>query len=487
MASFNPANANIDNNQQIVYNFEKTDITASNISGGDFFQVKLPDPSPGSVIYTNRGNTTYTTTNLYVYRLLHSNISGVTDNNSTLVGELVIEFISNTNSSNAYMCFLLESTPSGIAKSSNPIDDLLDPNNSGETVTINVESFLSSRQSCIQYNDTLNPNNTVFIFMEPIFITSSTMNTINTTGENGFDSTTTLFNINAPTSYFKIPSQNISMAGEGEIEIECHPRENFQTWTSSRTSSRTSSVKENMITMVSSKSDQSQNDQIAEMHKMTIFGCLFITGIALTYICVPPAYKSMVVDKIFRLCKREEYKVDVKGLDKELTRLRSADIFIGIFFFILLIIFFSLAAVSISFVAVGFFVLFFYLMSYALIQMKKNQKGFLKAYGVDEIKYPEPIGDAPAKDDFTNADDMLSFLRVIALFVLKECSPYIIATAFVFWFMTFLMKLTNQFSDDNNINYKIYVNITVVGCVAVIPIVISLLKLMLVAPEEPVK
>uniref|UniRef100_A0A6C0ARP1 Uncharacterized protein n=1 Tax=viral metagenome TaxID=1070528 RepID=A0A6C0ARP1_9ZZZZ len=478
MASFNPANANIDNNQQIVYNFEKTDITASNISGGDFFQVKLPDPTPGSVIYTNRGNTTYTTTNLYVYRLLHSNISGVTDNNSTIVGEVVVELISNTNSSNAYMCFLLESTPSGIAKSSNQIDDLLDPDNSGETVTINVESFLSSRQSCIQYNDTLNSNNIVFVFMEPIFIASSTVNTINTTGEYGFDSVTTLFNVNAPTNYFKIPSQNISMAGEGEIEIECHPQENFQTWT------RPSTVKENMITMVSSKSDQSQNDQIAEMHKMTIFGCLFVTGIAMTYICIPPFYKFMVIDKIFRLCRTEEYKVDVKGVDKELTRLRSADIFIGGFFLILIIVFFSLAAVDISYVALGFFVLFFYLMSYALIQMKKNQKGFLKAYGVDEIKYPEPIGDAPAKDDFTNLDDIISFLRVIAIFVAKYCSPFIIGTVFVFFFMTTMMKITNQFSDDNNKNYEIYKNLTLTVCLAVIPIVISLLMLIDVAPER---
>jgi hypothetical protein len=277
MANFIPAKAKNDFNQQFVYDFKDSRVKPN--STDSYFSTSLPDPYVTSLIYSNKTNTTYTTSKMYIYRLLHSNISDVTEDNSTIVGELVVELTPTTGSTKAYMCFLLESTPTGISQTNTPIDDLLDPNNADKEITVNVGSFMSSLDSCIVYTESKN-SNTVFIFTQPIFITSTSYDTITKSGTNntGYDSTTDLFNVGAPTEYSKIPNTNIKSSKKNEVLIDCTPTtvtDSFQTWTSSMNEVNSDKIVEGLdskIMMVPSTSDKATNEQWADMQKMTIFG-----------------------------------------------------------------------------------------------------------------------------------------------------------------------------------------------------------------------
>ena len=359
MANFIPANAKPDFNKQLVYDFKDTSIKPN--STGTYFKTSLPDPGNASLIYTNKTNTTYTTSNLYVYRVLHSNITDVTDGNSTIVGEVVVELKPSTGSTKAYMCFLLESTPTGISQVNTPIDNLLDPANAGKSIKININSFMSSMDACITYTESKN-NNTVFIFTQPIFITTTSYNTITGTGTDvrGYDSTTDLFNVGAPTQYSKIPSANIKMSGKDEILIECNPTtviDSFQTWASSMNQASSENMVEGMdsgpsINLVPSLSDAAKKDQIVDFSKMSAFACIIITAIIVCYSAIPPLYKFFVVDKV------------VRTSNVPLTRIRSVDYFLGFFFMLLVVVLYLLALQNFMFIYLGFFVSAFYLMSY---------------------------------------------------------------------------------------------------------------------------
>lgn len=468
MANFIPANAKPDFNKQLVYDFKDTSVKPN--STGTYFKTSLSDPGNASLIYTNNTNTTYTTSNLYVYRVLHSNITDVTDGNSTIVGELVVELKPSTGSTKAYMCFLLESTPTGISQVNTPIDNLLDPANAGKSITININSFLSSMDACIVYTETTNKN-TVFIFTQSIFITSTSYNTITGTGS-GYDSTTTLFNVGAPTQYSKIPSANIKMSGKNEILIECSPTtvvDSFQTWTSS-----TNPIIEGMnsgpsINLVPSLSDAAKKDQIVDFSKMAAFACIFITTIIVCYLSVPPLYKFFVVDKV------------VRTSNIPLTRIRSVDCFIGFFFMLLVVALYLLALKNFLFIYVGFFVFAFYLMSYALLYIKKGETGFMyvkKEGGVNKLKYDEPTDTDPDPNGkYTDYEDIGKFFSLILPFIFITCSVEVGGAWTVLLLVVGILWLTYQIPDETAKNILI-----VVG-VAVIPVLVPLLKLIEIAPE----
>jgi hypothetical protein len=476
MANFILANAKPDFNKQLVYDFKDTSVKPN--STGTYFSTSLPDPGNASLIYTNKTNTTYTTSKLYIYRLLHSNITDITDDNSTIVGELVVELKPSTGSTKAYMCFLLESTPSGISQVKTPIDDLLDPANAGKSIKVNVNSFMSSMDACITYTETTNKN-TVFIFKQPLFITSTSYNTITSSGStgSGYDSSTDLFNVGAPTAYSTIPSTNIKMSGKNEILIECSPTtvvDSFQTWTSSTTTASSEKMIEGMdskpsINLVSSLSDAAKKDQIVDFSKMAAFACIIITNIIVCYSIIPPLYKFFVIDKVARLS------------NTVLTRIRSVDYFLGFFFILLVFVLYVLAAnVHFMFIYVGFFVFAFYLLSYALLYIKKGETGFMKVRkesGMVEFKYDEPTDTDPDPNSkYTDWDDVTSFFGSVIPFVIFQAGVYIIGAWIALLLVVGILWLTYQIPDE------IAKNILIVVGAVVIPILAPIIKLIEVAP-----
>jgi hypothetical protein len=504
MSNFIIANATTDKNLKTIYNFQDTNVTVSNISNNNYFKVTLPDSSTSksSFIFTNNnGSTSYLTNNLYIYRLLHKNISGVTDTTSTIIGELVIELTSTTNSTNAYLCFLLEQYPSGADTlfESNTIDDLLNSSNVGNTLSINVSNILGNVEDCIQYADINNAKNNVFVFTKPIYVNDNTVTSITTatksTNSNGssnttgYDDSTTLFNINAPTTYYDIPLSNIIESGDDEIQIECSPIDGFHTLLGSQDNK----IVEGATFMVPSKSNTAELDRISDMHKMTIYGCLFCMGAVLIFILAPLIYKFLVIDKVIRLAASDsDYFSKIEAIsDKELTRIRTIDICIGLFFAGLIGYFFYLGTViSASYLAIGFFILFSFLMAFAVIQLKKTDYEFMKTVitlSTTKSKQYEKEQKA-AEIQSTNifmAKDILQFLTEILKFISsKNCFAALVSTEVTF--IVIMLILTYGFKQ---ISVDMYHSIVYPVTIAVIPICISLLMAIGVAPfpTEPPK
>ena len=120
--------------------------------------------------------------------------------------------------------------------------------------------------------------------------------------------------------------------------------------------------------------------------------------------------------------------------------------------------------------------------------MKKVEKGFMKANtigdGVHKVAYPEPIGNEPAKDKYTQPEDIGQLLFIIAIFMSVDCGPYILITVITFLAIMIVLKWFNQFSDNNKENDALFWSILLSGSIAVIPVIISLLMLLQVAPEK---
>ena len=155
MTTISTSTAKNSKNLKIVYSFQDSNVTLTNISSSgnssnstNFFKIYLPDKSSSFIFTNDTGSTQYSTTNLYIHRLIHNNIAGVTDKTSTIIGELVIELTSSTNNSKAYLCFLLENID-GTNPNANDIDDILLQSNVDKTLTVNMNTIISKAGSCI--------------------------------------------------------------------------------------------------------------------------------------------------------------------------------------------------------------------------------------------------------------------------------------------------------------------------------------------------
>jgi hypothetical protein len=500
MTTINISSASTNGSMKIVHDFQDSYVTLTNISSSgnsgsstNFFKIYLPDTTKSSFTFTNdSGATVYSTTNLYIYRLIHDNIKGITDNTSAIIGEAVVELTSSTNANKAYLCFLLDYT-SGVAHTQNDIDDMLLTENVAKELTVNMSNIIASGGSCIEYQDTKNTSNNVFVFTTPIHITSTTAATIttntkstNTNGSSngtGYDTSSNLFSKNPPTTYYNISTSNITHNGEKEIEIDCHPIDGFHTLFETFESKK---VVEGATFMVPSSSTTAELDRIADVHKMTVYGCIFCMAAVLIYFIVPLVYKFLVIDKVIRLSKTDSgYSSKIEAItDIELTRIRSIDVCISVFFMGLVGYFFYLGAVaSVSYLAIGFFILFAFLMSFATIQLKKGEYDFMKTVVTETSTtsetYPMEQKEAEALSfKILSGKDIFQFLLEVGKFVFsKSCIPAILAVEVTF--LAVMLILTYAF---HQIREDTFASITIPVMVAVIPIGISLLSAIGIAP-----
>jgi hypothetical protein len=501
MTTISTSGAQKSDKYKIVYSFQDSNVTLTNTSGSgkstdstNFFKIYFPDKSRSSFIFTNdTGSTQYSTTNLYIYRLLHNNITGVTDRTSTIKGELVVELTSSTNNSKAYLCFLLENID-GTQPKPNDIDDILLSANVDKTLTVNMNSIIEKAGSCIEYSDPTTTSNSVFVFTKPINITGQTATTIstatNTNNKNGsstssgYDSTTTLFSIN-PTAdkTYNIPESSIMRDGDNEVQIDCRPIERFQSMFEPFESN---TVVEGATFMVPSKSTTAEIDRMSEIHKMTVYGCIFCMGILAICLIVPVVYKFMVVDKVIRLSKtNSDYLTKIEAItDKELTRIRTIDICISLFFMGLVGYFFYLGAViSTFYLAVGFFILFAFVVSFAVIQLKKGEYDFMKTVislsSTSSRQYEKEEKEKEKQSfDILSGKDIFQFLTEIGKFIAtKYTLSALVATEATFLFV--MLILTYVFKQMTPSEFT---SITVPVMIAVIPIGISLLMAIGIAP-----
>ena len=197
-----------------------------------FYKINFPNKE-ANFVYTNLTPSSYIANNIYLYSVLHHNISGVTTNNTEIIGEIVIEH-SNPNKQNqkVYVCFLINEEL--IKTSDNSIDkiiNLVEGKSDYNELSIAIKNDIPTQTHCFHYEDN---NNHVFVYTNPISVKKNAASFF----KNKLASKTKLFNI-YPAHDDRIVSHQLIKLGEkegfvsktttfqeaaeGEIYIDCQP------------------------------------------------------------------------------------------------------------------------------------------------------------------------------------------------------------------------------------------------------------------------
>lgn len=467
MAYFSLTDPNnpVDDTNKIVYNYFSTQINKSAINlnpddNGDdtYLQTVFPNTSPtNNLIYTGNNQKNYGTTNLYIYGLLHNNISNVTSPNSkNIIGELVLEHIMPGGT--AYSCFFLTKNADSTAPT-NDIDNIYyllnDPNSLSSTVTLN--NIITTQSNCIIYNSDNNTRKTVFVFTTPLQVNASSASAISK-----YIKTTSLFNINAPTHYSFLSQKNISHQQDEEIYIDCNPsgvsNSDIQTYN------------------IPINSELSQEKQNMDFMKTTVNFFVFIVGLAFCYFAVPKMYKTVVVDNAILFNKKYPQSIfDVW------QRIRSADIWltliISVLFLTMLILGFTDS--NYTYITTGLFICVFYGLSFSIIQNSKMDKEFMTLRNSEYTifrPYEAVSSDAEPIEYFNLKDYFQLFVQSITFFI-KECIPAWIGVVIMFLILLIFAMLSVYGTDPGKwVNFIYY---STIGPFVVLPIFVCIIKMML--------
>jgi hypothetical protein len=189
------------------------------------------------IIYTNRepnfvhnGITpsSYIANNMYLYGILHRNISGLTTKPDTsIVGEIVIEHTNpNKQAQKIYTCFLVSGREAGGKMMDNSIDNLVKKvsgTGGDPEITVDMNSVIPKQTECIHYTD---DDNHVFVFTEPILVNEDAVKFF----EQKLAIETDMLKVHPPYDYEIIHLATSTKEGfvvqegaEGEIYIDCQP------------------------------------------------------------------------------------------------------------------------------------------------------------------------------------------------------------------------------------------------------------------------
>ena len=317
------------------------------------FTVPYPNnTSENNFFYTDKGTTeNYSHSKIYINKLIHFNIDGITTNNDNIVGELIIEHKTFTNTEKLYTCYLLE-TKSLLLTDENDIDKMLTmKEKQADNLDIDFNTVIPNQEGCIVYES---KGNKVCVFITPIQINTASKTAIN----EKLAEITDLFKISPDDSstYKVIPGNNISKRDAEEIYIDCNP-----------TGVSEDEVNTYNVPINSKMASQSQE---SDYMKTTVNFGLFILTALVSYVLVPMFYKNTVIDTtnlVFKLAT---------DAPKRFKRIRSADILIALVF-IIIIASISGAGNGMYSYTIAMFISIFYLVSFALIQLKKTQTDFL--------------------------------------------------------------------------------------------------------------
>lgn len=195
-------NSNRKNNQPIEPEGEL--ITESST----YYQINLTN-TKHNLIYEPLLPSHFTARHIYLYGLLHNNITNFSDNNKSIVGELVIEHRPKTAvNQKIFTCYLLEFQDNEPNNLDNLIQSIDNENNQDEPVKFNMNKIIKNQEKVIYYESDYDH---VFVFMKTIPVNSATKDFLSTLTHK-----TNLFTTSAPYQASIVslkddpPSQNIN-------------------------------------------------------------------------------------------------------------------------------------------------------------------------------------------------------------------------------------------------------------------------------------
>lgn len=412
MPNFNPVDALTYDTAEISYNYgDGVDIYSTDIkkltgpgTASKYYEIIYDNGANTNLVYTGLTPSSYTATKIYFFGLLHNNILGVTDGGTEYTGEVVIEHTNQSNLNKIYTCFFVKpdttnTTNTGIDK----LKKLANKDTTNALSGIKLSDNIISPGKYFSYNDTTNPNITVFVFYDiPITVSSST-----STWFSDLYKKSPLFTIDAPLVQAPAPapapdSQSDSVANDdNQILIDCNP----------------SGESDETIATYNLPINSELMGQKTQMDfmKTTVNFFIFIIATLLAYFAIPALYKKIVIDKIIK-----------DGLSRESdalkTRIRSIDIFISLLVAvgILTCFFVGFTEDDFSFLSGGLFLLVVFALSFALIYAKKSDR----TWTTDDIDYNTGI----VKTEFL---DFLDFLKAVILFIVNDMKLYYFAALLI--------------------------------------------------------
>lgn len=355
-------------------------------SSNYYYKITYPSinrSGPARLTYIDSGIPgLYTPRYMYLFSVLHNNITGLTsgtDTSKEIIGELVIEHTHTSSDKKIFLCILLKASKSQLSLDGTTIDNIIKMINSDPDITdstkdtaymtstpLQFDRDIPGNQSCFVYND---GNNKVIVLTAPIELKSGTYSTLISKFENSTD----LFNISATNDYNAAPSSapppksdnNVLGKKEDNIYIDCQPTgvglDELQTYN------------------VPIGSAFSKDMMKMDFMKTSVNFFLFALLLILIYFGVPSGYKMLVIDKILaRYSPAGDQMNDIKQL------IRAADIvFSGmLILYILLSFYYGFKGDGdYTLISNGLFAFIILGISSSLLMVKKLDKGYLSYDG----------------------------------------------------------------------------------------------------------
>jgi len=348
------------------------------------YRIAYPSDNRTKLTYYDSGTPTlYKPEYIYIYGLLHNNITGLTTENDDpkkdIVGEMVIQYSSDATSNKLFLCVLLKksSSPTTAITSIEKIINMsetekTDTENYTRSVDLNFDLDIPVEQKFFKYIDTKSfVNNTVIVLLNPTMISSNEVSII----ISKLTPDTRLFSIGAPPDYVNITSTASKQDNKGkntrnklskdEIYIDCNPTND--------------DLKDATTYNLPIGSALSKDIQKMDFMKTSVNFFVFMIGIAFIYGVVPITYKTLVIDNII-----EAYDDD----KEKKIRIRSVDVLFILGFLILMITFFHYGFKKKGdpkMATYGVFTFVFLILSYVIIQFYKASDSWI-TYIKDEEK-----------------------------------------------------------------------------------------------------
>ena len=382
-----------------------------------FYKINFVNREP-NFTFAGMSPSSYVANTMYLYGLLHRNISGVTTKNgNNIIGEIVIEHSNaNKQAQKVFTCFLVEEqTDKTTDNSVDTLVKMVTGEGADPDITVELNTIIPKQTSCVRYVD---GDNHVFLFTTPLQVNKPAADFF----RNKLSVNTKLFKVYPPTEYNVINMNKEKKAQEGftlqegatgEIYIDCQP-----------TGESAETIQAYAVPINSAYGDS--KNQIDFFKMMINFGVFLIISI-LTYFTIPPFYKHVVVDKINR-----QYENDSKGSVTRQQFIYIADLWI-IAMFIISIVDAFMGGIAksghYSLIQYGIGLCVVLIVSYALIQMNKLHSAYMTT-GDIESTYPDDPKYEPSTGGIRNIGQ---FFLDLYLKPLAQDNGKTFAKIFVIW------------------------------------------------------
>jgi hypothetical protein len=301
---------------------------------------------------------------IYLFNLLHNNITGLTTEPTAMKGEIVIEHVAPSTRAKVYTCFFIQSLNSNNGNP-NDIDNLVKMHKSGGSINSTKifsdnSKTLPEEKNYFMYTDPTK-GSTIIIYLTPIMVQT---NTVSYFGELSSDCST-LFSISPPNNY-----TTQAVTNSKDIFIDCNPvdasPEDIQTYSLTLQKGGLFDLK-------------GQDDLIKSLMNLTFFTLSLIV----TWFVAPNLYHTAVIRNV----TKDDFK-----------KIRTIDILLIVWagFFIIYTISTGVAVQNMYLTISGMIFSVMCAFSYSLIQMNKNSTEWMSPHRLT----PENVNPGPKFTDF---------------------------------------------------------------------------------------